>query len=247
MSTHLLIEKTEAIKLLDSSHSIGDKLLGGIEVEYQTLVDNNTWENIQDGMLNDWATRFHHWIEDTKVILKSIFLAGTSKAATFEKYSTANTRLGQKRNPKFVTITGKIRNRLSLLNQMLTDVEQHGVSNQTTVSVTNSPGSVINTGVIEGGIVQNVGTIRQGGNDELAKLFEGLLEAIRTSGDQEAMPLLMQQLQALSNEVKKPTDSRNQTLIKAAWEYIGNFAKLATIGNFLLSHGPKFATLLHLI
>jgi len=243
MSEHLNLPKVDCIKKLESVIEAGSNLKASIKQEYQYYVDRDQWQTLPDGLLSDWAMRYTSWEEDVKNCLREVFVAGTSKVTKFEGYRSAMMMTGKKLNDKFRIITDKLSDKLDVLLKLLESIEQGGIHNM--VNVNNSQGVVINTGTIEGNITISIEKIQSGGNDALARALNEFVAVVKkeTSGeiDQEAM---LKQAEILAKQASLPKEQRKATLMTAAWEYIEKFSKVATIGNFMISHGKTIAAFL---
>lgn len=240
MSEHLKLPKTECLKRLERVIEAGKNLRSSIKTEYGVYVDAGNWQNLPDGLLQDWAERFHQWQEDAKEQLKEIFVAGMAKTTKFENHTSAMRSVGPKLNDNFRIITDKMKNKIDVLLEVLESLETTGQHNS--VNVTNSHGVVINTGTIEGNIEINANKIKNEGNPQLAEAINELMKAIKqdNSGELESEAML-QQAGILAQQATLPAGQRKTTVIKAAWSYIEAFSRVATIGNFLMSHGKTIA------
>ncbi len=233
----LKVAKVDAVVKVDAIITNGQQLLNSIRQEYSHHQQQGTWNNLPDEILQDWAQRFYDWQLSVHDALDEVYLAASSKKQKFDEFRSAMMTTGQKLNQKFTTITDKMRDKLEILQSYLEGIEMSGEKADQSITVKDSSQVVINTGTIAGDIKQVIGKI---GDSEIKSALEELTQLVQSeSSDEIDKESMLMQVNSLAKEAAKAPEERKSGIAKAAWEYIGNFAKVTAIANFIATHGDK--------
>jgi hypothetical protein len=208
-------------------HRNGLAILERINGEYSELRGTTFSAGDDQGALTRWRGWATLWIRETEALLGSDSLAiGQFRSANA---GPASTPVGH--SIAWGGIRGTMEAKLEALRQIIE--KRQSIGGTTTVVVHGVVGN-LNTGTVIGDLKATVSTLHQGGQADLARLMEQLVDGLvktKHLADRERGQAL-ELARAMAEEVAKPAEHRSLTVIETVASRLGTIvAKAADLAS----------------
>jgi hypothetical protein len=238
MSVSVKISTIEAIALIDELISSGYDVKVTLENEYRAI------QQQKDKPYDEWGKRIVEWRnQHLTPAINKIYAFPNGKLYKIFHSSTAWLKTGYEE--KFSNMVVRLEQQLETLVEFQVEIERFGETMSITVS--NSPGAVVSTGNVVGGIRTYIQTMEAAGQIELAELLSILAQTVDRMAESSEKKDICNKVHVLASEVSKAPDQRNKSIVGSAWTGLKEVSSVAGLANFFATHGNKLFNLLSAI